>query len=1557
VTGLPGGSNVVRVLLIAACACMALWCLPASAEATLPPGCTPVALDSSFATAPVDGTIGEGEADCYSLTGLAAGDIVDVAFKSIANANWRIENGAGSTICSTKNLATDCCAAVDAAQMVCSYNTFGDCPLSGSGGGYTLVVWEPSSIAASYQLAARRLNDPQGCEPLGAPDVWAFSGPRVDVSIGELGAKCLTFTRGIGEADGAYWFRAIRTAGALNPNLRVIGPSGATECSGASSYERCLLLAPGQYAVVVRDNNGGAGSLFVTAKRVAPVVDCGALPSVAFGAAPVSASISTGGEIDCHAIPDVSSGDQVDVAFAGDGEWRIVDGGGNLVCASSSSSSCPLSGSPSWRVLVSAGDARAFSYTLAVRRLESPQGCSALGAPAAWSFAAPRLNGSIDDSLDARCYTFTRAAGEADGAYWFRAIRSAGTFTPRWRVIGPSGSTECSGTGGFERCPLLAAGQFALIVDDYDGRDTGSFFVTAKRLTSPGGCADMPSIAFGADPASGSIATGGEIDCFALPDVTVGDRVDVRAAASNGMSLRIVDGDGEQICSSSGICTLSGSAGWHLLAYLDASTTLSYDVAVRRLNDPEGCSPLATPGVWSFATPRTIGSLDGVLDSDCYTFTRAFGEDDAAYWFRALRTAGTLNPSWRVLDPSGTVECSGYGSFSRCPLSAYGDLALVVDDEGSSPAGSYALTAKRLTAPTGCTPLAAGPSGLPTVNGSLSVGGEIDCYSLAVSEGDALDFTKSGAASYMTLLDQDGEEPCWSWSSIGQCIFGSQGPFTLLLHDDLGTTTGSYSFGATCANFPCGQSDTAVTDTLPGRVGAGEYTSLLVRGRDLDLLETASLVRGGDVRPGEVQEAAPDGRATEVRFDLSGAATGAWSLQASFSDGTDRVLANAVTVEPVRPAKPAVEMTGRDIFRVGQPNSVTIDVTNTGNVDGIGVPVVLRGIPAGSTVEPVFDVSEPLGTPGSTELTNASFDQEQDTELAEDGIVVPMMVARVPAGRTIHLEYRITVPAPSQHSLNAYAGECWATTFGAAEPVAALGLHAAADGDGDEALNCYGEIQKKSINQEIPGAIPGAACYKLVAGQSVDAVVGAGGGQRYVLPRNLFTWGTASCALEFVPPAKVVKIGRIAFKALSTIGSTKNLATDCYAAVDAAQMEQRAVTSIDPNDIRGPVGSGDQRYISGDDPLSYQVLFENLPAASAPAQRVEITDQLDTDAFDPSTVLFDGVRFGSTTFSLPYPGHEIDDTIDLRPAQNLLVHVEAEVSGGGVVKWVLQALDPDTLAPPDDPLAGFLPPNVSSPEGEGMATFSVDLKNLPAGATVSNAASIVFDSNEPIETPIWTNVIDREPPTASIAAEGTASPQAAEVTWAGTDDAAGIALWEIRVSKDGGPFTLWRTATAAGTEQFVAPVAGTYSFRAVARDGAGNVGQSVQSAVALAPATPPPPVKPSTLKPTVPKGGAKPDTIAPTVKLTKRPKAKLKSKGKKAKAVFAFQASEPGAKFSCKVDRKKAKPCAARLILKLGPGRHSVAVRAVDPAGNAGKWVTVKFSVLKPKGRGARPGP
>jgi hypothetical protein len=93
------------------------------------------------------------------------------------------------------------------------------------------------------------------------------------------------------------------------------------------------------------------------------------------------------------------------------------------------------------------------------------------------------------------------------------------------------------------------------------------------------------------------------------------------------------------------------------------------------------------------------------------------------------------------------------------------------------------------------------------------------------------------------------------------------------------------------------------------------------------------------------------------------------------------------------------------------------------------------------------------------------------------------------------------------------------------------------------------------------------------------------------------------------------------------------------------------------------------------------------------------------------------------------------------------------------------------------------------------------------------------------------------------------------------------------------------------------------------------------------------------------------DTVAPVVKITKAPKKKMKTKKAKARVKVRF-ASEPGARFTCKIDSKKYKACTspAKFKVKAAKGKrakHRVLVVATDAAGNASVPALVRFRVIR----------
>jgi hypothetical protein len=270
----------------------------------------------------------------------------------------------------------------------------------------------------------------------------------------------------------------------------------------------------------------------------------------------------------------------------------------------------------------------------------------------------------------------------------------------------------------------------------------------------------------------------------------------------------------------------------------------------------------------------------------------------------------------------------------------------------------------------------------------------------------------------------------------------------------------------------------------------------------------------------------------------------------------------------------------------------------------------------------------------------------------------------------------------------------------------------------------------------------------------------------------------------------------------------------------------RPRSSFDPNDKVGSLGVSPSQFLLGATPLSYTVFFENLENATAAAQEVVVTDQLDAATMDFDTFRLGRISFGQNITLVPAPGtQQYSGGVDLRPEQNLVVTVVAGLDRTtGVLSWRFTSIDPDTGQFPEDPSVGFLPPNVTSPDGEGSVVFTIEPKTaLTSGSDVCNRARIVFDLNAAIETPQWCNRIDTDGPVTAVDPVLAGCSGALSVHWSGSDAGAGLDTFTIFVSEDGAPWSVWLADTTDTSGVYPAQAGRTYAFYSIGVDNVGNV--------------------------------------------------------------------------------------------------------------------------------------
>ncbi len=281
---------------------------------------------------------------------------------------------------------------------------------------------------------------------------------------------------------------------------------------------------------------------------------------------------------------------------------------------------------------------------------------------------------------------------------------------------------------------------------------------------------------------------------------------------------------------------------------------------------------------------------------------------------------------------------------------------------------------------------------------------------------------------------------------------------------------------------------------------------------------------------------------------------------------------------------------------------------------------------------------------------------------------------------------------------------------------------------------------------------------------------------------------------------------------------------------------------VDQVTMAGPSGYGPQNFIPPGRRLSYQLDFENSVTATAPVQKVVITDQLDAN-LDWSTFQLTGLDFGSNVITVPAGLRDYQTSVPMTYDDTTFdVQIAAELdTSTGLLSVTFQAIDPTTGLPPDV-LTGFLLPEDGTGRGLASVHYTIQARTgLPTGTQIRNIASVAFDANPALEADLLDDespglgidpdkqalvTIDAGPPSSSVLPLASSSAANFTVSWAGQDDAggSGIGGYDVYVSDNGGPFTPFQTNTSATSAVFTGWQNGhTYAFYSVAIDNVGNV--------------------------------------------------------------------------------------------------------------------------------------
>ncbi len=270
------------------------------------------------------------------------------------------------------------------------------------------------------------------------------------------------------------------------------------------------------------------------------------------------------------------------------------------------------------------------------------------------------------------------------------------------------------------------------------------------------------------------------------------------------------------------------------------------------------------------------------------------------------------------------------------------------------------------------------------------------------------------------------------------------------------------------------------------------------------------------------------------------------------------------------------------------------------------------------------------------------------------------------------------------------------------------------------------------------------------------------------------------------------------------------------------------VWPIDPNEIIGPAGVQlPERFVNKTDAMPYTILFENDTAATAPAKYVRITTKIETKQ-DPATFELANFGFNNQSFEIPNGLASYYQRLDLRDSMNLFVDITAGYDQiNNEAFWEFRSIDPITLLPSDDPVAGFLylQDTTQPAYGNGFVNFRIRPRtNAITGDTIGAQAKIIFDENDTIPTNIYTNTIDAVAPQSKLEEVSVVSGNTVFMRWNGKDDTggSGIDFYSIYITNDNANYSLLVPKTERTDTTMALPPNGSYCLFVIATDRTGN---------------------------------------------------------------------------------------------------------------------------------------
>lgn len=747
-------------------------------------------------------------------------------------------------------------------------------------------------------------------------------------------------------------------------------------------------------------------------------------------------------------------------------------------------------------------------------------------------------------------------------------------------------------------------------------------------------------------------------------------------------------------------------------------------------------------------------------------------------------------------------------------------------------------------------------------------------YTINLEEGDSVAF-KSSQACTIQLFAPSGEEVYSASGSqsvtMDGCHSREDGTYYLAVHD----VTGSQSHITLDYNHI---DKYAVLAYTPDVIGVAEsYIEMRLEGNGYDRLEDVILRANNDVVQADSMLVLSKGKSI-VRFPFYGdEALGKYDLIVRFKDGDlmDSIVCDrAITLEKEEMADLEVRVTSPK--SVAYPYPVTISVTNPGNVSMLYVPF---------NIACTFDLlgwhaTATLGQSAWASMVPMNFSLVYKTDydpikneyyapynpytVTDDlfgmgipGVVTHLFIPNLGPHETKEFVVGFIGSGHAKFNLYAWTGFPMNSNFDDLEEETNIysvwkylrefetlkkslsenssRRRAALDnlGHGGRALDVA-----DAISDQIPGRAGDAASAGVSNARNALGIGLTGGGiinsarlhnlHQYT-DNDWFAQQTLqdyqeSLEQNMPTPAQIANIGGLPDWLSHLLGLQGEQATCGHPMPEAHEIE--IWTPGDPNDIYGYTAqSGSKAIGKGVTNGYYTVEFENDPKlANAAAHTIVVKDTLNSATFDLSTFEPTSIKIGHVETKVS-KDTRFPFTIDFRPNIDVIGQVDLNYDEKkGIATWTISSLDPMTMEETNDAMQGVLPVNVNG-NGQGELAFDIQFKsNLSQGTKIKNRASIVFDNEKPILTPMWVNVIDAIAPISHVSACEIKNDTTVVLRYESSDELSGV--WKYDVYAQYGEDAPWKNVgtIAADSVLDVRIYEGiNHGFYVVATDSAGNV--------------------------------------------------------------------------------------------------------------------------------------